>query len=147
MLRRFGFRTVLVGNGVLQAATMLGLRRAQPSTPLALILALLVISGASRSTAVHRARHAGLRRRAAGADGGGQHLVQRELPARIGMGVALGALFLRLAGAAVGSQTSPAAFHAAFATVAVITLLLATAAVRLRPDAGAAVSGHHLARA
>ena len=147
VLRRFGFRTTIVGNFVLQSATIFGIASLSAATPLALILALLVVSGASRSTqytALSTLAFADVPQ-------------DRMAPANtwfsvsfqlsIGLGVALGALILRLAGTAVGSQTGPAAFHAAFAVIGVVTLLLATAAMRLRPDAGAAVSGHKLARA
>ena len=49
ILRRFGFRTTMLANGLLQAGTMLACATLQPGTPTPLIFALLALSGASRS--------------------------------------------------------------------------------------------------
>lgn len=142
VLRRFGFRSTIAGNAAVQAGTMLGCAAISAATPIAAVLPLLVLSGASRSmqfTALATLAFADVPQ-------------ERMAPANTwfsvafqlgnGIGVALGAVVLRVAGAASGAGSGPAAFHGAFATLAVFMLLLAAAAIRLRPDAGAAVSGH-----
>jgi MFS family permease len=147
LLRRFGFRNVLWGNAVLQAAAMLGCALIGPSTPLPVLLVLLAIAGASRSTqftALSTLAFADV-----------PH--ERMSPANTwfsvgfqlgnGLGVAVGALLLRAAGALEGNGPNLAAFHGAFAALAVLMLGLAALALRLRPDDGAAVSGHRAATA
>ena len=63
----------------------------------------------------------------------------------MGMGVAIGAIALRVASLLLGtpakSLTVPD-FHVAFYLVAACTLLSVFETLRLRPDAGAVVSGH-----
>jgi len=141
VLRRFGFRTTIAGNATVQALTMLGCAAIGPWTPLPLVAALLVVSGASRSmqfTALATLAFADVPQ-------------ERMAPANTwfsvafqlgnGMGVAVGAVLLRLAGTFVGGPTLEA-FHGAFLALAAILLGLAASALRLRPEAGAAVSGH-----
>jgi hypothetical protein len=56
-------------------------------------------------------------------------------------------LLLRIAATVAGSGPDLAAFHGAFVALAVLMLMLAGAGLRLRPEAGAAVSGHRIAAA
>jgi EmrB/QacA subfamily drug resistance transporter len=145
VLRRFGFRRVIVVNALVQAGTMLGCAAVGPWTPLVAILPLLVVSGASRSmqfTALGTLAFADVPQ-------------ERMAPANTwfsvafqlgnGVGVAVGALLLRVSGAAMGVGPSLIAFRGAFTALALLTLGLAALALRLRPDAGAAVSGHRAA--
>jgi hypothetical protein len=64
-----------------------------------------------------------------------------------GIGVAAGALLLRVAGTLAGDGADLAAFHGAFVALGVLMLALAATALRLRPEAGAAVSGHRMVTA
>jgi EmrB/QacA subfamily drug resistance transporter len=147
VLRRFGFRNVLAGNALLQAVTMLGYATVGPSVPLVAILALLALSGASRSmqyTALNTLAFADVPQ-------------ERMAPANTwfsvafqlgnGIGVAAGALLLRVAGTLAGHGADLAAFHGAFVALGVLMLALAATALRLRPEAGAAVSGHRMVTA
>ena len=147
LLRRFGFRRVLWVNAVLQAAAMLGCALVGPATPLPLLLGLLAVAGASRSTqftALATLAFADVPQ-------------ERMSPANTwfsvgfqlgnGLGVAVGALLLRAAGALSGTGPDLAAFHGAFLALAVLMLGLAALALRLHPDDGAAVSGHRAATA
>ncbi len=142
ILRRFGFRTVLAGNAVVQAAAMFGLAAIGPSTPLAAILALLAVAGASRSmqfTALGTLAFADVPQ-------------ERMAPANTwfsvsfqlgtGFGVGVGALLLQVAGGVLGGGPDLGAFHAAFAGLGVLMLGLAAAALTIPPQAGALVSGH-----
>ncbi len=139
ILRHLGFRTVLVGNALLQAACLGACALIGPATPLLAILGLLALAGASRSmqfTALNTLAFADVPQ-------------ERMSPANTwfsvafqlgnGIGVAAGAMLLRLAG---GSDL--AGFHGAFAALALLMLGLAAAAMRLRPEDGAGVSGHRL---
>jgi MFS family permease len=147
ILRRLGFRTVLGANAVLQAAAMLGCALIAPGTPLPLILGLLALTGASRSmqfTALATLAFADVPQ-------------ERMSPANTwfsvgfqlgnGLGVAVGALLLRIAGTIEGRGPDLAAFHLAFVALAVLMLGLAALALRLRPEDGAVVSGHRAATA
>lgn len=140
ILRRFGFRTVLAANATLQAAAMAGCALIGPATPLALILPLLILAGSSRSmqfTALATLAFADVPQ-------------DRMAPANTwfsvafqlgnGLGVAVGALLLRLS--LLGAGSDLAAFHTAFAALGLLMLALAATALRLPADAGAAVSGH-----
>ena len=142
LLRRFGFRNVLVGNAALQAAAMLGLAVIGVRTSLVAILVLLAVAGASRSmqfTALGTLAFADVPQ-------------QRMAPANTwfsvafqlgnGIGVGFGALLLQMAGGALGGGPNLAAFHVAFAGLGALMLVLAGAALTLDEDAGAGVSGH-----
>ena len=64
----------------------------------------------------------------------------------MGMGVAVGAIALRIAGFLTGnSMGAPTTkeFHVAFLLVAVLCIVATLDCFILEPDAGAAVSGHH----
>ncbi len=143
-LRRFGFRTVIGANAAIQAAAMLGCATVGPETPLTLFLPLLALAGASRSmqfTALATLAFADIPQ-------------DRMSPANTwfsvafqlgnGIGVAVGALLLRLAATLLHTQPTLAAFHLAFAALAILMLALATTALSLHPDAGQTVSGHTL---
>jgi EmrB/QacA subfamily drug resistance transporter len=146
ILRRWGFRTVLLGNGLVQAATMLGIGLIGPATPLAPILLLLVVSGCSRSmhfTALSTLAFADVHQERMGA---ANTWFSVGFQLSNGMGVAFGAVLLRLAGDITGAP-GLAPFQATFLVLAGIMLTVTLATLRLRPDAGAAVSGHLAASA
>jgi hypothetical protein len=65
----------------------------------------------------------------------------------MGMGVAVGAILLRIAAIVKGNHGGPptiAEFHLAFALVALLAFLAALDYIGVDPAAGAAVSGHGL---
>ncbi len=142
VLRRYGFRNVLVGNAALQGAAMLGLALIGVGTPLLAILALLAVAGASRSmqfTALATLAFSDVP-------------PERMAPANTwfsvafqlgnGIGVGVGALLLQVAGGVMGGGPDLAAFHAAFAGLGLAMLGLAAVALTLARDAGAGVSGY-----
>ena len=142
LLRRFGFRTVLAVNALVQAGAMAALAVIGPWTSLPLILIVLAIAGASRSmqfTALNTLAFADVPQ-------------ERMAPANTwysvgfqlgnGIGVAVGALILQLAGGLVGRGPDLAAFHIVFDVLACIMLGLGALALTLARDAGAVVSGH-----
>jgi EmrB/QacA subfamily drug resistance transporter len=142
IMRRWEFRQIFVGNGLLQAATMLGCALLSPATPTPVILVLLFVSGASRS--LQFTSH--------------NTLIYADVPERLmntantmysiafqlsqGFGVALGAVALRLAHVGLGGGAGApgrAEFHYALIGIAVLMVLIALDWLRLPPDAGHAV--------
>lgn len=143
ILRRYGFRGVLVGNGLLQGATMLACAALTPATPAAAVIALLVVSGASRSlqfTALGTLAFADVPKPMMSA---ANTLFSVAFQLAIGLGVALGAVALRASGHLLGEGAAPslATFHGAFGIIGVLTVATALAGLRLAGDAGASVSG------
>ena len=86
VLRRFGFRPVLVVNGLLNAAAIASCAAIAKAMPTAGDLRDPVRGRHDTFNAVHRAQHRRLCRYPANSDVGGQHAVFRRLPARHGSG-------------------------------------------------------------
>ena len=144
IIRRFGFRTTIVANGLLQAATMLACAGLTPATPLPAIIALLALSGASRSlqfTSLNSLAFADVPQPSIAS---ANTLFSVAFQLGIGLGVAVGAILLRAATVALGRAGPPtaAAFSGAFVILAVLMVFAALAGLRFAPDAGAVVSGH-----
>ena len=144
ILRRFGFRAVLLANGLLMAVSLAACALLWPTTPIAVVAFVLFCGGMFRSiqfTAVATIAFADMPRpRLSGANT--LSSVAQQLT--MGMGIAAGAVALRLAGVLHGSSsgTSVEDFHVAFLLVAAVALLALPPAWRLPADAGASVSGH-----
>jgi EmrB/QacA subfamily drug resistance transporter len=136
ILRRFSFRTVLVANGVLQAATMAACAMLSPAVPDAVIIPILVLSGASRSlqfTALNTLAFAEVPEKWTGM---ANTLFSLAFQFSIGMGVAVGAVALR----ATGTSGLPA-FHGAFAGIAGLMVLASLSGLAIARDAAAVVAG------
>jgi MFS family permease len=145
LMRRFGIRTVMLGANVAGAACLVGIAALQAGTPLPLLLGLLVASGVARSigfTAYNTV---------AFADVPGERMTSantlmstlQELGA--GLGVAVGALLVRLGGAVAvpaGLGNDPGApFRVAFLLLAVLLVVPLVEALLLPRAAGAVVTG------
>ena len=147
VLRRFGFRSTLVGNGLLAALGFAGCAFLSADTPLALMLAVLVFGGMTRSmqfTAVGTLAFADTSKDQAG---GASTLFSMFQQLGAGLGIALGALALRAAQLVSGHAGEPTApdFRFALAAMGLLTLLSLLDAWRLPADAGERVSGHRSA--
>jgi hypothetical protein len=145
LLRRFGIRPVMLGAIVAGALCLLAVALLQPTTPLPVVLVLLLLSGVARSigfTAYNTV---------AFADVPGERMspantllsTLQELGG--GLGIAVAALLVRLgeplsASAGLGTGTG-AAFRVAFVLLAVFLLVPLVAAVRLPRAAGSVVTG------
>jgi EmrB/QacA subfamily drug resistance transporter len=147
ILRRFGFRTVLTTNGILNAIFMAGCALLFPHTAKILMIFILFVNGLSRSmqfTAVGTLAFADIAKPdMSSATSFFSMITQMSM----GMGVAVGAIALRLAGYLDGhSSAAPTTkeFHIAFLVVAVLCLVATLDCFLLERDAGAAVSGHGL---
>jgi MFS family permease len=141
ILRRFGYRPVLIGNALLSAVFMAGYGLFRPETPYAFIVGLLLIGGFFRSlqfTAVNTLAYAevpqGDMSRATSFASMAQQL-------SLTVGVALGAMTLHLTQALAGAALGPADFAPAFFVVASVAALSALVFLRLPADAGAEMAG------
>ncbi|MDP4023127.1 DHA2 family efflux MFS transporter permease subunit [Methylobacterium sp. NEAU 140] len=142
ILRRLGFRTVMVSNAVLASAFLAvnGLFTAQ--TPHWLMVLLLFVGGCLRSvqfTCVNAIAYADLERREISAGTSFASVCQQL---SLSLGVTLGALALEGVASLHGRTAIEAAdFGPAFFAVAVISALAVLPFRRLSPEAGAEVSG------
>jgi len=147
LLRRFGFRGVLTVNGVLTAIWMAACALLFPQSGKFLILFVLFLNGLSRSmqfTALGTLAFADIPKPELSS---GTSFFSMITQMSMGMGVAVGAIALRLAGIVDGNpHGSPTTkeFHIAFLFVAALTVLATLDCFLLERDAGADVSGHRL---
>ncbi|MGO9357542.1 MAG: MFS transporter [Xanthobacteraceae bacterium] len=143
ILRRFGFRPVLLGNGVLLAATFVGCASLTPATPLPVLLALLLISGASRSmqfTAISTIAFADVPQPQMS---GANTFFSLMFQLSFGLSAAAGAVCLKLASLLLGHPSGSltlADFHVALLITAVLIVVGLIDSALLPADAGAAVS-------
>jgi MFS family permease len=145
LMRRFGIRTVMLSAVVASAVCLVAMAFLQPSTPLAVLLGLLVLSGIFRSvgfTAYNTIAFADIEpERMTGAN----TLMSTVQELGAGLGVAVGALLVRL-GAPVARSTGlgtdgAAPFRVAFVILALILVAAAIEAVTLPRTAGNLVAG------
>ncbi len=145
ILRRHGFRGVLLGNTLGNALAIGGCALIGPGTPLPAAAALLALAGASRSLQFTSLNTLAFSEVPAAQVAAANTLFNTAFQAAVGMGIALGAVLLhaaQAAGPAVGLHGSVAPFRAAFLLAAALALLPLPSFLRLRRDAGSAVSGH-----
>ena len=145
VLRRWGFRQVLIVNGIACAATILVCGTLSPSTPNLVIALILFVHGALRSmefSCLTTLAYTEIpSHRMSRANGFLSAIMQLSL----GMGIAVGAITLRLAAHAHGhSAALPQLrdFHTAIFVVAILALGPVVDALGLPPNAGASTSGH-----
>jgi EmrB/QacA subfamily drug resistance transporter len=145
ILRRFGFRNLLMVNGVLTAASMVLCALLSPATPTLLILTILFFHGASRSmmfTCMTTLAYTEISpSRMSRANG----FLSAVMQLSMGVGVAVGAITLRLVAHAHGHSAAVPQlrdFHLAILFMAILALGPVVDAIGLAPDAGASTSGH-----
>ncbi len=145
VLRRAGFRRVALVNAGLAALCIAGLGTLVSSTPLPVTLGLLFGYGLARSmqlTTLNTLVFADVSDAHKAAASTVQSVTQQMM---IGMGIAFGALCLRLAAAARGVQAGapfiPGDFHCAFALAGLLMLVSLVRYARLPHDAGSAIGG------
>jgi EmrB/QacA subfamily drug resistance transporter len=142
ILRRFGFRTILVINSLISAGFLAICAAFTHTTPVAIMMVLLLVGGFFRSlqfTSINTIAYAEIEHarvsRATALVSVGQQL-------SISTGVALGALVVELTVRFRDNGPLAAAdFPPAFLAVATISALSALIFMRLSPDAGAELSG------
>ncbi len=145
VLRRFGFRRIIIVNGILTAASMVLCATLSPATPILITLAILFLHGALRSmqfTCMTTLAYTEVPpQRMSRANG----FLSAVMQLSMGMGVAVGAITLRSVAHAHGhSATVPqlADFHLAIFLMGLLALGPVFDSLSLAPDAGAGTSGH-----
>ncbi len=145
VLRRFGFRTTLIGNGLLFVATMVACAFLTPATPGWVIAALFVVSGAARSmqfTAINTLAFVDVPQpQMAGAN----MLFSLVQQITFGLGIAVGAVALRFADSIATPEAASLGlvdFRYAFLIIGALGLLGLYDSLSLPRDAGALVSRH-----
>jgi EmrB/QacA subfamily drug resistance transporter len=145
VLRRFGFRRILIVNGVITTASMALCAVLSPATAPVLIVSILFFHGACRSmefTCMTTLAYSEITpARMSRANG----FLSAVMQLGMGMGVAVGAITLRLVAHAHGhSAATPQLrdFHIAILFMAVLSLGPVFNSLGLPHDAGAMTSGH-----
>lgn len=144
LLRRFGFRMVLMVNGVATAVTFLLCGLLGPDTAMAAVVSVLFVSGVCRSVSLSTYASIGFADIEPHRTGDANALSSTVQQLAAGLGVAFGALALRAAGPVarlLGLDGSAAPYRVAFALLASLPLIAVAEAVRLRRDAGAVITG------
>lgn len=147
LLRRFGFRRVLVVNSVISAASMAVCALFQPGMPMMWIMLPLLVGGFFRSlqfTALNTMAFADVPANRMSAATSLSSMAQQV---SLGVGVATGALLLHLFVSLRGGQGVVAAdFVPAFLIIALIGLGSTPTFMRLPANAGDEMSGHGVPR-
>ncbi|WP_181702205.1 MFS transporter [Chthonobacter albigriseus] len=148
ILRRFGFRRVLVANGLISAAFLATCTLFTEATPGAVIFTVLLVGGFFRSlqfTALNGLAFSDLDQPRMSQATSFSSVTQQI---SVALGVAVAAAVLEATRAGRGELTLMADdFAPAFLAVAAISTLASLVFLRLRPDAGSEVSGHKLVQA
>jgi EmrB/QacA subfamily drug resistance transporter len=142
LIRRFGFRLLLIRNGLAASATIAAMALFTPATPFAVIVGLLILGGFLRSlqfTAMNAMSYADIDN---GAMSHATSLYTVVQQLSLAAGVVTAAFMLELAQFMRGDATITANdFAYAFAVVGAIAATSIWTFTRLAPDAGASVSG------
>ncbi|NEM90526.1 MFS transporter [Galbitalea soli] len=142
LLRRFGFKPVLVASCAGSVACMVLLAFVDQATPVVLMVVLLFASGVARSSGftVYNTLAFADVPEAEMTDANTLASTVQQVVA--GFGVAVGALALRAGeplAALTGATDAVAAFHVAFLIVALLTAVALVEALRLSRDAGGSI--------
>ena len=149
VLRRWGFRQVMLGNGVLTAISLALCATLTPATPVPLLLTLLCVHGALRSlefTCMGTLAFADISSAEMSRANG---FLSAVMQLGMGLGVPVAALSLRWMARGHGhGMAAPTLrdFHGAILLAALLALGPVLNALHLPDDAGAATSGHRSRR-
>ena len=149
LMRRYGFRSVLVVNGVLVVAGFIACALLGAGTPHAVIAAVLFVSGLFRSMQFTAFSTLGFADVPSAQMSGASTLFSAVRQMNGGLGVALGAVALETAQAVrghLGARLEVVDFRIAFVIVAAVAALALLESWCLSDEAGVAVSGHDRAR-
>ena len=145
ILRRFGFRRLLIVNGVLASTVLLASALFTPTTPHLVITAVLLAGGFLRSlqfTSLSAITYAEIEPRQVGSATGMASVGQQV---SVSLGVAVGAMAVEVSEWARGhSVPETADFSAAFVVVGLMSMASALLMLRLPADAGDEMSGRRL---
>ncbi|RWR10105.1 MFS transporter [Paenirhodobacter populi] len=136
VLRRFGFRRVLVVNGLINALGIAAIAAFGPGLPLWLICAVLFIGGMARSmqfTALNTIAFADI---PPGGMSSANTLFSTAFQLAMGLGIALGAIAWRIGSVAAEGGDPVLPFRIAFLIVAAVSLAAILDCLRLEPGVG-----------
>ena len=145
LMRWVGIRTLMLTAIVCSALCLIGIALLRPTTPLPLLLALLVASGVFRSIGFTTYNSSAFADVEPGRMTAANTLMSTVQELGAGLGVAVGALLVRLGGqvadgAGLGDGAAP--FRIAFGCLAVLLVVPLVQAVLLPRTAGDEVTGH-----
>ena len=135
LIRRFGFRSVLICCIVGGAVVIAVLGQLRPTTPLVVTGGLLLISGVFRSTGFSAYNSLQFADVPTATMAGANTLSATMQQLSVGLGIAVGAMLLRL-GEHLSPAPPPAAYGWAFGGLALIMVLPLIQVWRLHPSAG-----------
>lgn len=145
LMRRFGIRTLVLFSVAASAACLVGMAFLTEHTPLPVVLLLLLASGIVRSTGFTAYNSVAYADVDAGRMTGANTLMSTLQELGAGLGVAVGALFVRLGdpvGELTGLSDAPATpYRVAFVLLVLVLLVPAAGALRLHRTAGDDVTG------
>jgi MFS family permease len=146
LMRRFGIRSLMLFSVVASAGCLLGMALLQRSTVLPVVLGVLLLSGVFRSVGFTTYNSVAFADVEPGRMVHANTLMSTLQELGAGLGVAVGALLVRLGEALTGGvgsgQAGDQAFRVSFVLLAVLLVLPAVQAMRLDPAAGDEVTGH-----
>jgi EmrB/QacA subfamily drug resistance transporter len=138
VLHRFRFKSIMLVNGLLNSATIFACALLTPDVPTAITLLLLFASGMTRSMQFTALNTLAFSQVPAEQMGGANTLFNTAQQLSTGLGIAIGALSLRVAEhflpASAGMQTGT--FHIAFIIIGVFSLAGTLDSLTLDPTAG-----------
>ncbi|SMH57232.1 drug resistance transporter, EmrB/QacA subfamily [Azospirillum lipoferum] len=144
ILRRAGFRRVLLVNALVSGAVLAGYGAFRPDTPHALILGALLLGGFFRSlqfTGLNSLAYAEVPQAMTSRANTLANVMQQL---SLSLGVAVGATALHLTTQWTGAALTASDFAPAFLTVGLMACASGLFFLRLPADAGAEISGHRL---
>jgi EmrB/QacA subfamily drug resistance transporter len=144
-LRRFGFRRVLIANGIITAASIAACATLSPSTPTILIVTILFLHGGFRSMEFTCLTTLAFSEIESSRMSRANSFLSAVMQLSSGLGVAVGAITLRLIAHAGGhSAAAPQLrdFHLAILLISLLALGPVFDSLGLAHDAGADTSGH-----
>jgi hypothetical protein len=145
-LRRYGFRNVIIANGLGVCLTIAACGFLTPATPWLLTAAILFAAGLTRSMQFTTFATLAFADILPAQRSSASTLFNMSQQISIGLGVAAAAIALETSRAIHGTASITLAdFHAAFFVFALIALAATAAVVRLPRGAGTALSGHEVA--
>jgi EmrB/QacA subfamily drug resistance transporter len=142
LLRRFGVRTLLLAANAGSAACLAGMALLRPTTPLAVVVVLLVLSGVARSVGFTAYNTVAFTDVPAQRMTSASTLLSTLQELGAGLGVAVGALLVRLGEVAGAPGGTAGGFRTAFLLLAMLFVVPAVETARLPRDAGAVATGH-----
>ena len=144
LLRRFGFRPVLVAATAGAAATMIGCSLLHAGTPLVVIAAVAILNGVGRSTSLTCYSTIAFADTTDDQIRDANTLQATAQQLSVGLGPSLGAIALRAGGPLGHLLPGPVdpcdAYSAAFLLLALVALIATAAALRMAADAGSSVT-------